>query len=319
MTNSPAVNHSDYNRRNNTQTEISQVVTAKAITTLQTNMPARSPKLKNNKLSHDAPKKGKVQSKEKTVKKLEVKKNVKVQPSTVKTLTNVLKCKQNNTETNKKEHAIPTLIDTKASKSRKEAKNLKINDNSLQVRALKVPKVNKACAADKFNGTVSNSTFNESQLCRTLRSTLNESQLCRTLRSRVIDLSTSLDKESSPLNKKTTLKNKQKRAKNKNVTKFSDKENISNTSDQSFTLSSKTPVASKLAANKRVRKVNSVKPNVTESRQSDVSFTLGETVLERGSLKFFDSSKKSPLSKRVVSTRLNQSRSSARLNRRKVY
>lgn len=226
---------------------------------------------------------------------------------------------KNNTETNKKTYIKSTPSATKVNTSRKEDKILKINNNPVQIKAKKISKINKNCTDYILNDTVN---------------TADETKLCRTLRSRVIDLSTSVDTESSPLNKKTILrKGKQTPVKNKYVKKLSNKENIS--SDQSFTLSSETPLASKLAANKRVKNVNNVKPNVTKSRQSDVSFALGEKVLNHtavstrrhkeveklqlGTPKFFNSGKKSPLRKRVESARLNKSRSSVRLNRSKVY
>lgn len=316
------MNYSVSSQRNKIQKDVSirQAVTAK--TTLGTNINVHAAQSKIIKNLEDAPKKGKViQNKEKTAEKLQVNKNVKaqVQPNKEKTFNNYWKSKQNNTETRKKIYAKLTPSDTKVNTSGKEDKILKINNNSLHIRSQRIPKVKKCCADHKLNDSINTS---------------NDSQLCRTLRSRVIDLSSSLDKESSTLNKKTALKNKQKRVKNKKVTKLSDKENISKTSDQSFTLSSKTPLASKLAANKRVSKMNSIKLNVSKSRQSDVSFNLGEKVLNHttntrrlkeveklllGTPKFFNSGKTSPLSKRVESSRLNKSRTSARLNRSKVY
>lgn len=319
LTNSPAMNHTVSNQRNNTQNEIPirQVVTAK--TSLTTNVIVHPAQSKNKKITDDAPDKGKVtQSNEKTREKLQVNKNIKVQVqlNKEKTVNNGLKSKQ--IETNKKTYAKPTPSDTKIKTSSKEENIIKIN-NTLHIRSLRTPKINKSFTDDKSNDTVNTS---------------NDSQLCRTLRSRVINLSTSLDKENSHKNKNTALKNKKKSVKNKNVAKLSDKENISKTSDQSLTLSSETPLATKLVPIKRAYKVNSRKLKVTKSRLSDVSFTLSKKVLNHkttntrkpkeveklqlDTLKVINSGKKSPLNK-VESTRLNKSRSSARLNRSKVY
>lgn len=310
------MNHSVSNQRNNTQNEIRQIVNSKNV--MATNLIAQTATLKNSK--DDTSKKGnQVKSKEKIAEKLEVNQNVKVQPNRERALYDVSKCMNSNIETSKETYAKPTSTDTKANTKSKVEKIPTINNNTLQIRSQRIPKNNKTCTDDNLNATVNTS---------------NESQLCRTLRSRVINLSTSLDKEPKPLNKKTSQKTKQKPVKNKHVTNLNDKENISKTSDQSFTLSSKTPVTSKLAAVKRVNTEKSVKLNVTKSRESDVSFTLGEKELNHrttnsrrrkeieklqlGAPKYFNSVKISPLGKRVVSTRLNKSRSSARL-KSKVY
>lgn len=310
------MNDSISNQRNNTQNERSmrQGVTAKTCAATNTILHTAQ---EQSHILDDMPNKGEViQSKEKTVERLQVRKNEKnqIKKNKGETFVNVLKSKQNNTESSKKPYTKPTPTATKANASKKEDTMLKINDNPLQIRSQRIPKNNTSCADPKLNVT---------------KNTSNESQLCRTLRSRVIDLSILLDKENPPSNKKAGVRNKQKPVRNKNVTKVSDKENISNTSDQSFTLSSETPKARRLVANKRVNKVNTVKLNVTKSRQSDVSFTLGEKVLNHtsthrrrpkeveklqlGTTKIFNSHKKSPLSKRVESTRLNKSRSSSRL------